>query len=263
MATSTAQDYRLHGFTAVSEEVAEHFFHATLDEDSFVPLAAHHTADGRDSYRLFHDPTYIYGVPGTVSFVALHIARDTEQRTYRFAQEKHPLAPLAQHWLIEQGCPPEGIELSNPNGPRPADALTARLEDRLRVNPEGRYEVFDHYTGEPGGFDTGMETWVIVHDTHPDSADAPYRLFLEEIAPSLRTYTLREGAFPTAEAAEDWTWNTERPLPSALDPLTARTEAARSRSARAPARLAVPPAPVTPPRPVVAAGAVTARRGSS
>ncbi|MFD7550580.1 hypothetical protein [Streptomyces sp. NPDC059816] len=263
MATSSTPDYRLDGFTAVNEEVADYFFRVTLDEHSFVPMADHHTADGRDSYLLYHDPTYIYDVPGTASFVAVHLTRDIEQRTYQFALEKHPLAPLAQHWLINRGCPPEGIELSNPNGPRPADALTARLEDRLRANPEGRYEVIDHYTGEPGDFDTGMETWVIVHDTHPDSAGTPYRVFLEEIAPSLRTYTLREGAFPTAEAAGDWTWNTDRPLPPAPEPLTARSEAARSRSPHAPTRLAVPPAPVIPPRSVVKAGAVPARRGLS
>ncbi|ANW19616.1 hypothetical protein [Streptomyces clavuligerus] len=249
-------DYRLDGFTAATEEIEDYFHRATLDDSSFVLLAAHHSGD---SYLLFHDPTYIYDVPGTASYVAMHLTRDTEQRTYRFAEQKHPLSPLAQRWLVQRGCPPTKVELSDAGGPRAADAL----EELLRANTDDRYEVLDHHTGEVGDFSAGMETWVMVRDAHPDSAQFPYRIFLEEVAPSLTTYTVREAAFPTAEAADNWVWDRDRGWPAAPEPAAVRAEAAVARSPRAPGRLAVPPNPVTAPHPSVSSETARTGRGRS
>ncbi|MEW1551626.1 hypothetical protein [Streptomyces tsukubensis] len=256
MSTSTVPDYRLDGFTAATAEFERDFFHTTLSDDSFVPLAAHHTADDRDSYLLFFDRSATWGVPGSPAYVALHLTRDTELGTFRFSQETHPLVPLGQRWLIEQGCPPDGTELTNTHGLKPADPLTTRLEDRLRSGPEDRLEVLDHYTDDE-------ETWALLRDTDPDSAELPYRVFLEEVSFQGNTYTVREGAFATADAADDWLHDRDTPLPPASAPALARAEAAIARSPLAPDRPAVAPNPVATARPAASAAAARPGRGRS
>ncbi|WP_353946492.1 hypothetical protein ABII15_36070 [Streptomyces sp. HUAS MG91] len=249
---SLEHDYRLAGFQAATETIEDDFIRVTLSDDMFVPMADHHSADGRDSYFLFYDRAAIWDVPGQAEFVTLHIARDTEQRTFAFEVERAPVVPLAQNWLIRQGCPPEATLATRNHGPRPADALTSRLEDQLRTNPDGRYEVLDDFTDNPCTFDFGVETRTLVYDHHPDSASAPYRLFLEETDKYFQTYTVREGTFATAEAADDWAMTRATPLPLAPTPdasSTHRAQAARARStAKPPAPLAVPPSAVGTPR---------------
>ncbi|MCD2468682.1 hypothetical protein MBT42_34680 [Streptomyces sp. MBT42] len=248
-----APDYRIDEFEAATERIEEDFFSLTLTDDMFVPLAEHHSHDGRDTYLLFYDQAAIWDVPGTAEYVAFHLTRDVEQRTFDFEYERAPTVPLAQNWLIRQGCPPEATTQTRNHGPRPADALTSRLEDLLRTNPDGRYEVIDHYTYNAGSFDFGTEVRTLIHDSHPDSMHAPYRLFLEETAKDFRSYTVREGAFTSAEAADTWAMDRSTPLPlaPALESTVAHSaQAARSRSPLAGAAgLAVPPAPVTTPRP--------------
>ncbi|MYS67836.1 hypothetical protein GTW66_28695 [Streptomyces sp. SID5473] len=219
MSTSTEPDYRLDGFTAATAEVERDFFHATISDDSFVPLAAHHSPDDRDSYLLFFDQSATWGIPGSPAYVALHLTRDAELGTFRFSQETHPLVPLGQRWLIEQGCPPEGIGLTNTHGLQPADPLTTLLENRLRTGPEDRMKVLDHYTNDE-------ETWALLHDTDPASAELPFRVFLEEVSFQENTYTVREGAFATADAADDWLSDRDTPLPPA--PALSRAEALAS-----------------------------------
>ncbi|WP_411133020.1 hypothetical protein [Streptomyces sp. C10] len=244
-------DYRIDGFEAATERIEEGFFSLTLSDDMFVPLAEHHSADGRDTYLLLYDRAAIWDIPGMAEYVSLHITRDNDQRTFDFAYESHPVIPLAQNWLIRQGCPAESAELSKNHGPRPADALTARLEDLLRANPGDRYKVIDHYTDNPSSFDFGTEVRTLVRDSHPDSASAPYRLFLEETTKDFRSYTVREGAFVTAEAADSWAMERSTPLPVAPAPqgtVGLRAEAARARSTVKASGLAVAPARVAPPR---------------
>ncbi|MFI2369867.1 hypothetical protein [Streptomyces sp. NPDC018833] len=258
-------DYRLDGFQAATEKIEDDFFSVTLSDDLFVPFSEHHSADGRDSYQLLYDRSAIWDIPGTAEYVTLHISRDVEQRTFDFTSERHPVVPLAQNWLIRRGCPREAAEGSHHHGPRPADAVTARLEDLLRTNPGNRYEVLDHYTDNPCSFDIGVEVRTLVHDSHPDSADAPYRLFLEETTKDLRSYTVREGAFTSAEEADTWAVERESPLPLAPDPPGAvgrRATAARARSTVTGNGLAVAPAPVSPPR-SAAGPAPTHSRGSA
>lgn len=256
MTTSTAPDYRLDGFAAATAEVERDFFHTTLSDGSFVPLAAHHSADAQDSYLLFYDQSATWGVPGSPPYVALHLARDAELGTFRFSQESHPLVPLGQRWLVEQGCPPDGIGLTNTHGLQPADLLTAELEDLLRTGPEGRYEVLEHYTDDE-------ETWVLLRDTDPSAAELPYRVFLEEVSFREVTYTVREGAFATADAADDWLSDRDTPLPAAPAPAAGRAEAAVARSPHAPARLGVPPNPVTAARTAASAEVRRTGRGRS
>ncbi|WP_406133203.1 hypothetical protein [Streptomyces zaomyceticus] len=245
--------YRIDGFEAATERIEEDFFSLTLTDDMFVPLAEHHSDNGRDTYLLFYDQAAIWDVPGTAEYVAFHITRDVEQLTFDFEYERAPTAPLAQNWLIRQGCPPEATTQTRNHGPRPADALTSRLEDLLRTNPDGRYKVIDHYTDNPGSFDFGSEVRTLVHDGHPDSAHAPYRLFLEETAKDFRSYTVREGTFTSAEAADAWAMDRSTPLPLATAPKSTvahRAQAARTRSPRTgTAGLAIPPTPLAAPRP--------------
>lgn len=244
-------DYRIDGFEAATERIEKGFFSLTLSDDMFVPLAEHHSPDGRDTYLLLYDRAAIWDIPGMAEYISLHITRDVDQRTFDFDYQNHPVIPLAQNWLIRQGCPAESAELSKNHGPRLTDALTARLEDLLRANPGDRYKVIDHYTDNLCSFDFGTEVRTLVHDSHPDSASAPYRLFLEETTKDFRSYTVREGAFVTTEAADSWAMERSTPLPVATSTPKHRRppgEAARARSTVKGGSLAVAPAPVAPPR---------------
>ncbi|MGW2702370.1 hypothetical protein [Streptomyces sp. NPDC001340] len=247
-----APDYRLNGFQAATAQIEDDFFSVTLSDDLFVPFSDHHSADGRDSYLLVYDRSAIWDVPGAAEYVTLHIVRDVEQRTFDFASERHPVVPLAQHWLIRRGCPQEAAEESHRHGPpRPADAVTARLEGLLRTNPGNRYEVLDHYTDNPCSFDVGVEVRTLVYDSHPDSAEAPFRLFLEETTKDMRTYIVREGVFASAEEADTWVVERDSPFPLAPAPpgtFDRWSAAARARSTTSGNALAVAPAPVSPPR---------------
>lgn len=226
-------DYRIDGLRAATEQTEEDFSSVTLSDDMFLPLVEHHSADGRDSYLLIYDWAAIWDVPGTAEYVALHISRDDEHRTFDFASEAHPTVPLAQNWMIRHGCPDEAVELSSIHWPRPADALTSRLEEQLRANPDGRYTLVDHHTRHPGPSGLGVEVQVLLHDTAPDSASRPYRLFLEETTEDFRSYTVREGAFATADAAREWALERSCALPPPPSPRPSDgrlVRAARSRS---------------------------------
>ncbi|MQT05376.1 hypothetical protein FF041_36355 [Streptomyces jumonjinensis] len=145
-----------------------------------------------------------------------------------------------------------------PDGSRPSDALTAGLEGLLRTNPGGRYEVLRHVNHS-------WDSWTLTRDAHPEAAEGPYRVFFERADSILDTYTIRERGFPSAEAAMGWIADTTLPFPHTSVPapvVVSRAEAAVARSPRAPARLAVPPNPVTAPRPT-ATGAVHPGRGLS
>ncbi|MEU1299966.1 hypothetical protein [Streptomyces shenzhenensis] len=254
-------DYRIDGLKPATERIEDDFDSVTLSDDMFVTLAAHHSADGRDSYLLLYDRSAIWDIPGTAEYVTLHLIRDVERQTFTFEHDRHPILPLAQNWLIRQGCPPAGTEPTDHHGPRPADAITVRLEDRLRTDLDDRYEVIDHYTDNPCSFDRGVEVYTVVCDNDPDSAQAPYRVFLQETTRDLRSYTMREGAFTTAEAACAWATERNSPLPTAPVPHVRRAQTARARSTLHGRGLSVPPAPVALPRPTTPASSHP-RRGA-
>ncbi|MGP3948484.1 hypothetical protein ACTWP8_07075 [Streptomyces sp. 7N604] len=80
---------------------------------------------------------------------------------------------------------------------------------------------------------------------------APYRLFLEETTKDMRSYTVREGAFATAEVADAWAMERDAPLPQVPTPQSTvgrQANAARARSTLKAGGLAAPPAPIAPPR---------------
>ncbi|MDF3291895.1 hypothetical protein [Streptomyces silvisoli] len=227
-------DYRLDGFEPANDATAADFGAATICDDSFIPVTAHHTGDGRDSYLVFYDTSATWDVPGTPAYVAMHITRDRERHTFRCATQSEPLVPLAQRWLIQRGCPAEAINASPDDAPQPKDNLTQRLEEQLKSSSD-RYDVLDHYTHNPGSFDFGTETWAIIHDRHPDSAELPYRVFIEEVSKDFDVYTVREGAFSSCEDADEWLFNRDTPLPEpAASPnpsaTAARAQAALTRS---------------------------------
>ncbi|MCM1967978.1 hypothetical protein [Streptomyces sp. G1] len=241
-------DYRITGYVPGSDLIEDYFEMVTASDNLLTTVAEHHSVDGRDSYLLLYDAAAIYDYPGAPAYVAMRITRDPERQVFDFTHSTHPLVPLAQSRLIEEGCPPDLIEVTNPHGPRPADALTSRLEGLLKANSKDRYRVLDHFTDNPGSFDFGTETWTLLHDRHPDSADAPYRLFLEEVTKDFRTYTVREGAFTSAEEADAWVAERNTPLPKAPEPHAGpRANAARARTTTAGVRPGIPPAPVVAP----------------
>ncbi|MFG3253298.1 hypothetical protein [Streptomyces sp. NPDC048172] len=245
----TDPDYRIDGFEPACDLVEEDFHAATLSADMYTELASHHTKG--NTFLLFYDSTAPWDVPGTAEYVGMHVQRDLFESTFTFEHIRQPTVPVTQNWLISRGCPPQAIELSTAPGPRPADGLTSRLEDMLRANPDGRYTLLDHYTHNPCRFDEGVEVSTLVHDDHPDSAARPYRLFLEETTPSLDTYTVREGAFTSAEAADAWLRDRDTPLPlaparSAVDRRAAAALVRTTTHATASAQLNLPGASATP-----------------
>ncbi|MFE0187581.1 hypothetical protein [Streptomyces sp. NPDC059008] len=253
-------DYRLDGFTATTEQTDDAFFSVTLSDDMLDPLAEHHSTDYRDTYLLYLllYRTAIRNTPGSTAFITLHITRDFEQHTVGVAHERHPVIPLAHNWLIRQGCRAESAELSTTHGPRPADALTARLEDMLRTNPDGRCTAIDHYIANLCIPEIRNEVRTLVFDSHPEPAGALYCLFLHETTEDLRSYTVREGAFPTAETADTWVGEQSTPLPLAPashGTVGVRVQAARARSMVKASGLAVPPAAAVPSRLAAAAPA--------
>ncbi|MEU4200806.1 hypothetical protein AB0F64_12745 [Streptomyces sp. NPDC026294] len=222
-----APDYRIDGFEAASDRVEYDFIRATLSDDMYTELAAHHTAD--ESFLLFYDRAASWDAPGTAEYVGMHVQRDSGEGTLTFESTRQPTVPLAQNWLVSQGCPREASELGDTPGPRPADALTSRLEDRLRANPGGRYTLLEDYTHNPSNLRNSVEVSTLFHAVRPESTERPYR----ETAPSFATYTVHEGAFTSAEAVGSWLSERDEPLPLAPAPTSTReprTTAARTRS---------------------------------
>ncbi|MGW7517774.1 hypothetical protein ACWGJ2_19515 [Streptomyces sp. NPDC054796] len=238
-------DYRIESFAPASALVKDDFMRLTLCDDMFTELAAHHTKG--NTFLLLYDRAATWDMPGTAEYLGMHIRRDLFEGTFTVEHTRKPTVPVTQNWLITRGCRPEAIELSHTPGPRPADALTTRLEDMLRTNPGGRYTLLDDHTHNPGSFTEGTEVSLLVRDDHPGSAERPYRIFLEETTPSLTTYTVREGAFPSIESATAWLRDRDTPLPLAPEPANStvdrRAAAARTRSTTPATASTRPPLP--------------------
>ncbi|WP_406220708.1 hypothetical protein [Streptomyces decoyicus] len=240
----TPMDYRIEGYDPATDQIADQLRHLRLEDEYFAVRAAYHSPDERHSFWLLFDKLAIYDVPGTAEYVTFHLTRDLEGRTFDFRLARHPLIPLAQNWLIREGCPAQSALQSHQDRPSPADAVTTRLEDQLRSNTDDRYELFDHYTS--GSPNSGIQVRALVYDRHPDSENEPYRLFLEETPPSLRTYTLREVAFATAAKANAWARHRPKTRPVESAPASRASRREQTEPSRvATHTLAEPPAPVT------------------
>jgi hypothetical protein len=199
-------------------------------------LAEHHTPDQSRSYVVAHDTSVTWGVPGSPQVAAITISRDLDRGTFTLDSEYHAGLPFAQAWLIERGCPPEQITVPDGMFIEPADDLTRRVEQKIRAAGQ-RYDVLDTYTRDYDPY----ESWTLVRDTLADQD--PVRVFLEQGNPKTFTYTVREGAFPDEDTAQDWLDDRSTPFPQApedhLDAATLRTRAALARSTGRPGSVTV------------------------
>lgn len=216
-------DFRLDGYDAVNDRVAEQFWqHIDIESTELTVLAEHHTDDQRHSYYVMHNRAVTWGIPGEPQLVALHLQRDVEARTFRFQHERLPLPAIAQSWLIARGCPKEAIGLRPDMGTDAADEATKALEDRLTTDGD-HFALVTSYTSD----DPDRMQITVLLAAIDEKAPLRFRVLLEEVDTEHWTHTLREGGFQTYEQATAWWhahWSGEDvPLPTA--PLATRHRA--------------------------------------
>ncbi|MFF3257833.1 glycosyl hydrolase [Streptomyces sp. NPDC002932] len=210
-----------------SESANRNFWSSDL-----TALAEHHTAahgsHTSHSYVVAHDGSATWGVPGEPQMAAIKVARDLSLNTFTLELTYHATTAFAQNWLIEHGCPPERIAQTNKDFMLPADDLTVGIEQQIRESGT-RYKVLGSQTWDSDP----CETWTVAQDS--GASQAPIRVYLEEGDDIAHTYTLREGAFATEEAALDWLDDRSSPLPKPPEyrgeDAALRTGAALARSA--------------------------------
>ncbi|MFJ4676898.1 hypothetical protein [Kitasatospora sp. NPDC088783] len=183
-------------------------------------VSEQHRRDGDDSYLVFYNAAHAYGdVPGLPAMVAVRIQRDRAAGTFEMEYAWHPLAAMAEAWLVQRGADPAAFTRQGPIGP--ADRETERIEALLRGSVN-RFAVHDDYS-----FDTvPYDTWVIATDTQAADPARPVRVFHDRRQVDDDTYTLREGHFATVEDARAWTDDPDSPLPPAALSPSARAAAA-------------------------------------
>ncbi|MFE2140364.1 hypothetical protein ACFXA3_01140 [Streptomyces sp. NPDC059456] len=192
-----APDFRLVGYRAASDAVEERFYgRIAADEDMLTALAEHHSADARHSFHILHDPTATWGIPGEPQIIALHIARDLGERTFTFEHAMLPLPAMAQSWLVSRGCPCEGIRLPPGMGTTPADEMTTALQDRL-VSDGHAFALIDSYSNDH----TNQPQITVLLRALDETDPHPFRVLVEQADLAKYTHTLREGGFPTYDAA--------------------------------------------------------------
>lgn len=234
--TEKTPDFRLGGYAAVNDRVAEQFWQQiTINDNSLSVLAEHHTGDDQHSYYVLHDRSATWGFPGDPQIVALHLKRDAATRTFRFDRAELPLPAMAQSWLIARGCPEEAILVPEGLGTTPADDATRALEERLRRDGD-HFALLRSYTHD---VTQPIQTTVLLRALD-ERAPVPFRVLLEEADTGNWTHTLREGGFATYEAATTWWaahWSGDDiPLPTVPPP-------ARQVTPPVAAPRAVPPTP--------------------
>ncbi|WP_411140963.1 hypothetical protein [Streptomyces sp. x-80] len=231
-------DFRLDGYDPATAHVEKHFWQSIeINRDTFTALAEHHTDGDRHSYYVIHDGSVTWGIPGEPPLVALHLHRDTQDRTFRFQHATLPLPSMAQSWLIARGCPPDAIGL-RPGMTTAADDATRALEQRLMSDRGDHFALLHSHTDDTSA---NPQTTVLLRATD-ERTPLPFRILLEEADLGNGTHTLREGGFATAEAASEWweNWWAGEDTPA----LTAPPSGHRTTLPAAPAR----PIPATPPR---------------
>ncbi|MET9567456.1 hypothetical protein [Streptomyces tauricus] len=207
------------------EQVSRAFFGAvSVNDDYLDPLAQHHSADDAQSFYVLHDRTATYGHPGEPHYIALHLQRDVQKRTFRFEHTTLPLPSMAQSWLIHRGCPRETIALDPDRGTKPADEATRALQERL-IGDGDHYALGWSYTADDP---KDHVTLAVLRDLD-EHAPSPFRVLVEEVDFDTWTHTLREGGFGTVGEAMAWSRDrlggTAGPLPAVL-PKTAHSRSA-------------------------------------
>ncbi|MFI1185826.1 hypothetical protein [Streptomyces californicus] len=213
-------DFHVDDLDLDMEKYLDFFRHVSVNQDSFVPIAEHHTPDGAHSYYVLFDRSATYGHPGDPQYLAVHLRRDQQRSTFDFEHAPLPLVPMAQSWLIHRGCPSEAIALTHEFGPRPEDNATRALERRLMSDGDHFAMGYSYTRDDPDDMTT-----VVVLRALDEQAPSPFRVLVEEVAADGDTYTLREGGFNRIEDA--WQWCNERhsgtaaPLPPVRPAATA------------------------------------------
>ncbi|MCP3821416.1 hypothetical protein NLX86_25960 [Streptomyces sp. A3M-1-3] len=192
-------DFELDEFDSDEQIYLAFYRQVAVREDMLVPLAEYHTASGVHSYYVLFDRTATYGHPGMPQYVAVHLQRDQEKRTFDFEQAPLPLPAMAQSWLIHRGCPPDVIGLNPELGPPPADEATRALERRL-VGDGDHYAMGYSYTRD----DPDDMVTVVALRALDERAPSPFRVVVDEVDTEAWTHTLREGGFATVEEALQW-----------------------------------------------------------
>ncbi|MEU4113275.1 hypothetical protein AB0F71_02085 [Kitasatospora sp. NPDC028055] len=191
----------------------------------YTSLAVQHTTNPHtelltDSFHVVHDGTMTWhDVPGLAQYAAIHVERDRAESTYRFEYSRHPIAALAQNWLVGRGADPAQLTV-DVEDPMCTDQATRDLEDFLASSGD-RFRLVDDHTYDSPDF---YKTWIIASDNRPDPGQQPVRVFYEDVDTATHSYTLRQGGFATVEAARSWVdrlGHPDNPLP----PLTAAPSA--------------------------------------
>ncbi|MFE9686785.1 hypothetical protein [Streptomyces sp. NPDC006285] len=210
------------------EQVSRAFFGAVSVNDNYLdPLAQHHSADDAQSFYVLHDGTATWGHPGEPQFIALHLQRDVQNRTFRFEQKVLPLPSMAQSWLIYRGCPREAIALDPGRGTKPADEVTQALQERLMSDGD-HYALGWSYTED----DPNDHVTLAVLRDLDEHTPSPFRVLVEEVDFDTWTHTLREGGFDTVNEALAWSRDRLGGTAGPLPPV--RPKPAHSRSAAVP-----------------------------
>lgn len=220
-------------------------------------LAVQHSRDPdsagpANTYILLFDTTVTWGVPGDPPYAAVHLTRNQAERTFRLDSEYHPLPALARNWLGQRGADPLAVAPDASMQFYTADQATVNLEQQLARSGD-RFSIIDNYTYDDvfgHGADRRFfwKTWVIADDRTPGPGEQPVRVFFEDFDVPADAYTLREGGFPTIEAAREWTETVGDQHPTPL-PTVLRAAGVRSTAARAGRPSTVPPATPGPVRP--------------
>lgn len=192
-------DLRLDGFDA-DEQTAEAFWlQVEIEADMLVPFAEHHTADGVHSFYVLFDRSATFDHPGVPQYMALHLKRDHEKRSFDYERAELPLPAMAQSWLIHRGCPPDAIGLDPGLGHAPADEPTRALERRLAGDGDHFAMGFSYTRDDPNDWVT-----VVALRALDGRLTSPFRVVVEEVDPTAWTHTLREGGFATVHDALQW-----------------------------------------------------------
>ncbi|WP_446038046.1 hypothetical protein [Streptomyces sp. SID1121] len=192
-------DFELDELDADEKVFLDFYRQVAVRDDMLLPLAEHHTADGVNSYYVLFDRTATWGRPGMPPYVAVHLQRNQETRTFGFEHDLLPLPAMAQSWLIHRNCPPDAISLNDELGPPPADEATRALERRLAGDGDHYGMGYSYTRDDPDD----MVTVVALHALD-ERAPSPFRVVVEEVDTDTWTHTLREGGFATAGEALQW-----------------------------------------------------------
>lgn len=192
-------DFALDEFDADEEVSLDFFRQVGVRSDMLVPLAEHHGASGVHGYYVLFDRTATFGHPGMPQYVAVHLQRDQEKRTFDFERALLPLPAMAQSWLIHRGCPPDAIGLHPELGPPPADEATRALERRLAGDGDHYAMGYSYTRDDPDDMVT-----VVALRALDEQAPSPFRVVVEEVDTDAWTHTLREGGFVTVGEALQW-----------------------------------------------------------